>query len=454
MSRLVERFRQNSALHFLDAATGQWFSLDTTPALPLPDLNRSLFFFYCGNNPTQIGTLLRLLDSNHVIALLPPNLAPHLKTELEALYQPDGIIDATRTEISGWSTFSPGVFLSPQQRTAVLHPDLKLLLSTSGTTGSPKFVKLSESNLLANAESIAAYLPMRKDDVVPLNLPVYYSYGLSVLTSNALAGGTLVCIEDDVLRKTFWEAFEKYQFTALAGVPFVYEMLDRIGFTKKIYPSLRYFTQAGGRLQEKLVTKYSAWAEENAAKFYIMYGQTEATARMSWLDPSETLKRPGSIGKAIPGGEFRIDAETSDLLYKGANVGGGYATGPDDLSTFEPAEWLHTGDLARVDDDGFYYITGRAKRFVKLFGSRINLDEVEVLLHREAGILARCIGKNDTQLIVFVTDEAHTAAVAPFLQKELSVHPTAVKTVLLEEIPVTANGKPDYKALEAAYGTV
>ncbi|MGY0038275.1 AMP-binding protein [Pedobacter sp. NJ-S-72] len=134
-----------------------------------------------------------------------------------------------------------------------VHEELKLLLSTSGTTGSPKFVKLSEDNLVQNAYSILEFLPIKETDVTPLNVPIIFVYGLSIFTSNCIAGGKMICTNRDILQKTFWEDFEKYQCTSIGGVPYVYEMLNRIGFFKKEYPSLRYMTQTGGILNHTLV---------------------------------------------------------------------------------------------------------------------------------------------------------------------------------------------------------
>ena len=193
-----------------------------------------------------------------------------------------------------------------------LHADLKVLLSTSGTTGTPKLVKLSEANLRANAQSILAYLPIKQDDVTPLNLSICYSYGLSVLTSNSLAGGTIVCTNKDILSKDFWADFEKLGYTTLAGVPYIYEMLNRIGFLKKNYPQLRYMTQAGGKLSSKLAEVFSTHLKSQNKDFFIMYGQTEATARMSYLHPSYIESKIDSIGKAIPNGTFSIDKETNE----------------------------------------------------------------------------------------------------------------------------------------------
>ena len=296
------------------------------------------------------------------------------------------------------------------------------------------------------------YLPINASYVTPLNLPVFYSYGLSVLTSNSLRGGKIVCTNDDVLKKGFWESFQKYGYTSFAGVPFVYEMLDRIGFTKKEYPSLKYFTQAGGKLQDPLVKKYGEYAIQHQIKFYVMYGQTEATARMSYLLPNDTLNKIGSIGKPIPNGTFIIDEETNELCYKGSNIFGGYVQIANDLSSYNQEEILRTGDIAKVDDDGFYFITGRLKRFTKLFGNRINLDEVESLVAKQFNGHIKCIGFNDSQLIIFTNEkEIELDIIAKFISSELKLHISVIKHKFVDEIPLTANGKINYTELLNIY---
>jgi long-subunit acyl-CoA synthetase (AMP-forming) len=313
-------------------------------------------------------------------------------------------------------------------------------------------VKLSESNLLANAESIAAYLPILASDRVPLNLPIHYSYGLSILTSNAMAGATLFAGVQDLISKGFWDNFHKYQYSTIAGVPYVYEMLDRIGFTKMQLPSLRYFTQAGGKLRDELLRKYGEFAKENAKLFYVMYGQTEATARMSYLEPDTLLCHIGSIGKPIPGGRFELNEESSELLYEGPNVFGGYAECVEDLGTFDSPTLLKTGDLARVDEQGFYYIIGRSKRFVKIFGNRINLDELETALSRQFGAYYPCVGWQDKAVFVYSTtsNEDHSQIVQ-WLSAVYKLHPTSFKLRTIDAIPLTSNGKPDYKSLLSDY---
>lgn len=449
---LIEKIRANTSFQILDEASGLRYSYDDLPNISWVNESRALVFCYLDNSFRSISFLLKALEGNHVLVLLSLTLPANLKELLEQNYAPNYIFDTTRPKIAGYKEVEAALYNKMIDKHHDLHAELKVLLSTSGTTGSPKLVKLSDINLLSNAEAIAHYLPISNIDTVPLNLPVHYSYGLSVLTSNAISGAKVCVGSLDVMSKGFWENFQKYQYVTLAGVPYVYEMLDRIGFTKMQLPSLRYFTQAGGRLRDDLVSKYADFAKEHGKLFYVMYGQTEATARMSYLHPDDLLSHIGSIGKPIPGGRFELNEETSELHYEGSNVYGGYAECVEDLRTFKSPALLSTGDLARVDEQGFYYITGRSKRFVKIFGNRINLDELEAALSKRFGAFYPCLGWQDKAVLVYSTNaNEEPSKIVSWLNGEYKLHPTSFKLRTIDAIPLTANGKPDYKLLLSVY---
>jgi long-chain acyl-CoA synthetase len=454
---LFEQAVLNSKLLFIDEISGENYTLFELSKLNFSENNnKELVFAYIDNSIESISVFWSIMRGNYCLALLSPSIAVNFKNELEQLYKPSIIYDKTRSEILDYepkkASNNVAFFKSIQSFEISIHPKIKLLISTSGTTGSPKFVKLSEENILSNANSICQYLPINENDVTPLNLPVFYSYGLSVLTSNSLKGGKIVCTNDDVLKKDFWTNFQKYGYTSFAGVPFVYEMLDRIGFAKKEYPTLKYFTQAGGKLQDPLVKKYGEYSIQHQIKFFVMYGQTEATARMSYLSPKDTLDKIGSIGKPIPNGSFIIDQETKELCYKGSNIFGGYVQNSNDLSSYIQEEILRTGDIATIDNDGFYFITGRLKRFTKLFGNRINLDEVESIVAKQFNGHVKCLGLNDSQLIIFTNDsELNLDTIAKFISSALKLHISVIKHKFVDEIPLTANGKINYTELLNTY---
>ena len=265
------------------------------------------------------------------------------------------------------------------------HPDLALLLSTSGSTGSPKLVRLSYENLLSNTMSICEYLKIIRADRPITTLPMNYSYGLSVINTHLYAGASIILTDQSYAQKTFWDLFKKNSATSFSGVPYTYEILKRIHFERMELPSLKCMTQAGGKLSEELQRFFAEYAIKRNIDFYVMYGQTEATARMSYLAPKLAMEKLGSIGKAIPRGRFEIRDDQNNIInqpgvkgnlfYCGTNVFMGYADSINDLCK----ENLHnglldTGDLAEYDNDNFLYIKGRKKRFIKIYGNRVNLS--------------------------------------------------------------------------------
>jgi acyl-CoA synthetase (AMP-forming)/AMP-acid ligase II len=335
-----------------------------------------------------------------------------------------------------------------------LHPDLTLLLSTSGSTGSPKLVRLSRSNVVSNARSIADYLDLRADDVAITSLPLHYCYGLSVLHSHLLVGGTVVLTDLSVADECFWELAERTAVTGLAGVPHTYALLDSVDFRGTVLPrlpSLRYLTQAGGRLAPDLVRDYAGHAREHGVDLFVMYGQTEATARMAYLPPELALDNPDTIGVPVPGGTMRLspvpDAPpgVGELVYSGPNVMMGYAESLADLARGAELTELRTGDLARQTDAGLFQVVGRLDRQAKVLGHRVDLDRVESEL-ADAGIAVRLVARPGC-LWAFSTSPRSRARVRARLGAATGLHGAAVRVEVVDRLPVTSSGKPDDAAL-------
>jgi acyl-CoA synthetase (AMP-forming)/AMP-acid ligase II len=329
-----------------------------------------------------------------------------------------------------------------------VHPDLALLLTTSGSTGNPKLVRLSGAAVRANAEAIVAALGITGDDVTPTTLPLFYTFGLSVLNSHLLAGATVVLERTGILQRDFWTAVNEHGVTTLAAVPYQYEMLRRLRFDPAKYPTLRTLTQAGGRLRTELVTDFAERMATVGGRLFVMYGQTEATARMAVLPSDRIADKLGSVGLPVPGGSFSI--VDGEVVYTGPNTMLGYAETAADLARGDDLGGvLHTGDLGHLDDDGFLFITGRLKRIGKVFGVRVNLDDVERTLAPHGAVAAVA---GDDKLHVFV--EGADAAAAQVIRKELATfldtHFTGVDVRGVEALPLMATGKIDYRALEAA----
>ena len=342
----------------------------------------------------------------------------------------------------------------PQSRPKVLHPDLALMLSTSGSTGSAKCVRLSHANISENAASICEYLRIGPDERGVANLPPHYSYGLSVVNSHLRAGATVLLTDSSVIEQEFWNFLKEYEATSFQGVPHVFDLLSRIDFANQAPKTLRYFTQAGGRLAPEKVQHFLRIAEERAWRFYVMYGQTEATARMAYMPPEYLGAHPTSIGIPIPGGKFSVVAadgneavtgEAGGLVYEGPNVMMGYATTPEELSLDPMPARLVTGDLARVDEDGFYYITGRLSRFVKIFGNRIGLDDVERIISAE-GINAVATGVDDHLLIV-TREGGKQDQIFNLISATLKLPRKYFSVRVVDEYPLMSSGKIDYQSL-------
>ena len=336
------------------------------------------------------------------------------------------------------------------------HPDLALLLCTSGSTGSPKLVRQSRENLLSNAEAIASFLKIGFGDRPVINLPLHYTYGFSVLSSHLQVGSTLLVTERSIMDKAFWTFLAEAGATSLAGVPYTYQMLKRLGFLQMNPGALRTLTQAGGKLSDSLIREFAEYAASNSIDFYVMYGQTEATARMSYVPAEQAFEKAGSIGVAIPGGElFLFDPEGGEITdafiqgelgFRGPNVTMGYAEHRADLTKGDESKGsLRTGDLALRDADGYYYITGRLSRMTKLFGKRVNLDDLEQIC---LGLVAEvaCTGLED-RVTVWITDDQHHAELPSLLAERTAIHPSAYQVRVIGSLPRTPAGKTDYQFL-------
>jgi long-chain acyl-CoA synthetase len=338
-----------------------------------------------------------------------------------------------------------------------LHNDLAILLTTSGSTGSSKFVRISYENIDTNAASIASYLSIDENERPITTLPMSYSYGLSIINSHILKGATILLTSKTLMEKKFWTFLKAQKASSMSGVPYTYKILNKLQFSHMDLPSLKTLTQAGGKLNNELSNEISAFCLHSGKQFFMMYGQTEATARMSYLPPRYSLTKPGSIGIAIPGGEFSLIDEkgteikdhdiTGELVYKGKNVSMGYATCRDDLKKDDENHGiLFTGDLAKRDSENFYYIVGRERRFLKIFGNRVNLDETESLLENIIPDCA-CTGEDD-HMIIYITDKTRIAEIQNYISVKTGINKAVFSIRHCAEIPKNSAGKTIYSNLD------
>ena len=324
-------------------------------------------------------------------------------------------------------------------------PELALLLTTSGSTGSPKLVRISRANLAADNKLSEVLFGFGPETRMTMILPICYAWGLSVACSVLEAGGTLVMTRRTVMDAELADVMRASCATHLAGVPYMYEVLDKFRFFEGAFPALRGLLVSGGALAPALRRKYAEFAKGRGIAFYEGYGQTETTGVMTTIRTDLLPERIGSIGKSEKGGRFRI--EEGELVYEGGIVAMGYAVCADDL--LKGDEWKgvrHTGDLAVIDSAGYVTLTGRASRFLKIFGNRVSLEEVENLV-KDGFSGAGCAATgSDNDLHVFVVGVS-AADVETFLVSKLHFNSTVMKAHVLGAIPLNANGKIDYPTL-------
>ena len=460
----LREFANNTALVQDD---GQRFSYaelaDLTDTLASKIPSRSLVFNLCQNT---IGALVGYVSfiNHHIVPLmLDEHIDRALLDNFLLEYRPDYLwLPSNRAaEFDGETVYSSvgySLVKRPEKRTYPLYKELALLLTTSGSTGSPKFVRQSYKNIRANTASIIEYLKLDATERPITTLPMNYTYGLSILNTHLAVGATILMTQKTLMQRDFWNFFTQQQATSFGGVPYTYEMLDKLMFLRRKLPNLRTMTQAGGKILPALHKKFAEYAEHEGKHFVVMYGQAEATARMAYLPPEKALEKCGSTGIAIPGGKFDlIDANggkimtpdtVGELVYTGDNVTLGYAVCGEDLKKGdERGSVLRTGDMAKFDKDGYFYIVGRKKRFLKIFGNRVGLDEMERLIKTQYHRLdCACVGKDDN-LKIFITDKTKNKEVLNFVAEKTHLNFTAFRVEYIEKIPKNDVGKTLYSEL-------
>jgi acyl-coenzyme A synthetase/AMP-(fatty) acid ligase len=400
---------------------------------------KSLVFILCENNINSIKKYIACIENNIVPLLLDSKIESSLLKKLLEIYEPNYIF------------YPDDSIEKTSDKNHLLNDSLSLLLTTSGSMGSPKLVRLSYENIKTNADAIISYLEISENERAITTLPMNYTYGLSIINTHLIAGATILLTSKSIMQKEFYQFFREEKATSFGGVPYTYEVLKRLHFFNMELSSLRYFTQAGGKLSKNLHKEFAEYALKEKKKFIVMYGQTEATARMSYLPYNMAIKKIGSIGIAIPGGKFELKNKNvrgeGELIFKGKNVSLGYAEDIRDLKKGDERKGvLETGDIAKVDSDGFYYIIGRKKRFLKLFGNRINLDEVETLIKSKFNIECAVSGEDD-KMKLYIIDKTKKAPLKDFVSKMTGIHFSAFEIIVVLEIPKNEAGKILYKEL-------
>ncbi len=422
--------------------------------------HRTLIFIKCRNS---VGAALGYLGSinNGIVPLLVSSgMDPELYDNLVKTYSPEYIWEPADEsdgneehlyDAYGYTLVSTG------NECHRMNDDLALLLPTSGSTGSPKLVRHSYGNLNAQAEHISQFFGIKADDRALVDLPIYFTMGLSVLTSFLYAGATCCLTTYTVLDPEYWTFWKENKVTVFTNIPYTYEMLARLRFFRMDLPDLRIITQGGGKLKDELFIRCAEYAADTGRQFIPTYGQTEGTARMAYLPPEYALDKIGSIGKAIPGGKLYLIDETEavidepdtigEMIYEGPNVTLGYAECTEDLMLGDERDGiLPTGDLARKDKDGFFYIVGRKKRFLKLTGLRIGMDECERIVQNRYGISCACTG-SDAGMVIYVEGECDTGEIRQYISEKIHVNASLIEVRQIDVIPRNEAGKIMYSLI-------
>ena len=424
---------------------------------------RSLIFSLCSNCIGSLCGYVCSLQYNHVPLMLDEHIDQMLLDRFIAIYKPDYLYLPADKAASfpfqaKYAALGYVLLKTPYRHEFPLHNELALLLTTSGSMGSPKFVRQSYHNLVSNTRAIIDYLEINEQERAITSLPMNYTYGLSIINTHLESGASLILTNATLMQREFWSLLSEYRATSLAGVPYTYEMLDKLRFMQRDLPYLKTMTQAGGKLSPELHQKFAQYALNTNKKFIVMYGQTEATARMGYLPAAKSLEKVGAMGVAIPGGKFTLlDASGNviafpntigELVYDGDNVALGYAESGTDLAKGNEFNChLVTGDMAKFDKDGFFYVVGRKKRFLKIFGNRVNLDETEYLIKSHfPEIDCACCGQDDAMKI-FITNNNYLKEVQNFVASTSKINFSAFKVKYIEKLPKNEAGKTLYKEL-------
>lgn len=459
-----------SATAVVDQAKGRSFTYDDLR------LAADRFAAACGSHGKRLALLfgpstfetvaayVGLLRAGHAIQLAPPDLDPVLCHRLIDAYRPDIVWPAACAPATAYSAKDAGEFGDIAfARVPYDGPppaaELAVLLPTSGSLGSPKYVRLTAGNVQANADSIVEYLEIGPDERALMSLPFSYSYGLSLVNTHLLAGASIAITSRPIVMGGTWDFFRRQGCTSIAGVPPTYHALARTGFLNRDLPTLRTMTQAGGKLAASQVIRFHEYAAARSVRFFVMYGQTEATARISYVPWDRLPEKAGSIGISIPRGRLAVDGDAEaavgrgELVYSGPNVMLGYATSRECLAKGdEQGGVLRTGDLGYADDDGFFHVTGRLRRFMKVFGVRMNLDELERALEEECGTSVACVGRdNQLAIVVESLDRKVSDHIRTLALQRYHLPPTLFRLEALATLPQKSSGKKDYAPLEESY---
>lgn len=432
-------------------------SRDLSSVLP----QRELVFCLCENKVGSLAGFVALYDNKDVCLLLNAAIDRELLSTLHETYHPSYYwLPENKIDDFGFQPvyrYKEFALCSTGEKAPEMLPDLSLLMTTSGTTGSPKLVRHKYGNVENNAKNVAKAFGWTPIERGIIDLPMQYTMGLNVICSHLQAGATVLLVAASLMNPKYWNFIKEQQGTNFTGVPFSYEILNRLRFFKMDLPCLTTMAEGGGKLSDTLFAAFANYAEEKGKRFFATFGTTETTARLAFLAPEKAAQKIGSIGKAIPEGKLYLVDENGiqihepdregELIYEGPNVTMGYATCIEDLTKGDEfCGVYHTGDIAKMDEDGCFYIVGRMKRFLKLFGLRVSLDQSERIISEHFGIECACTG-DDTKMKIFITKEELKEEVKKLISEKTGLISTSFEVSYIESIPRFESGKINYKQL-------
>ncbi|MDE6094858.1 MAG: AMP-binding protein [Muribaculaceae bacterium] len=421
---------------------------------------RSLFFILTKNDVGGIAMVMSTILSGNVPLVLSSHTDQDLLDNLIATYKPQFITmpdDFLDDNVSLMQAFGYKTVATGAER-CEMYSELSHLLPTSGSTGSPKLVRHKYDNIEAAGLNISTFFRLSDKDRPLMVLPLHYTMGLSMVFSHLKVGATILITDLSMTDPRFWKFIKEEEATSFTGVPFSYEILDKMRFTRMKLPDLNLLTQGGGKMPAELNLKFAEYCRDNGKRWIATYGQSEGTARMAWLPPEFAISKMGSIGIAVPNGQLSLrdtdgnfiteSPATGEMCYAGRNVTMGYARCRKDLALGDERNgFLPTGDIAYRDEDGFYFIKGRMGRFLKIFGNRIGLDECEQILRSHISCECACTG-TDSGLIVYLTSESEKEIASSSLINAIKVPANVIEVRVIDSLPKNEAGKILYSKLK------
>ena len=414
-----------------------------------------------------IGSLLAYIFciiNNHVAIIVDAKTTRINILKIFKIYKPNYIFLSMKNKsmfnkkcIEKYNFFNETLLKNKVDGKINLNKNLSLLLPTSGSMGSVKFVKLSKTNLKHNTDNIIRYLKINNKDSAITNLPISYSYMLSIVNTHFEKGGSIIISNYSLIEKKFWQIFKKNKITSFNGVPYTYEMLCKIGLQNIKIKTLRYLTNAGGKLEKENLKEIIDFCKKNKLKLFSMYGQTEASPRISYLKPEFSKKKLGSIGQGMPGNKIYIiddDGEKiskpfkeGEIVCEGKNVFMGYSKNFKDLINDNEKNYkLNTGDLGYFDSDGFFYITSRKSKIAKIFGNRVDIGALENLM-KQRGYKIACLS-NDKKIFIFIEKNYNKKSLINCISKITNLNIRSFELIKLKDLPRTSNNKISYNELK------